>query len=112
MSGKLTKEELKLLERSGYSEKVIQYYTNKVNVGIIKDADVALAYTGPCGDTVKLYLKFGQKRRIEDAKFQYLGCPGPASSGSALTKMVKGKPLKEAKKITEEGILKDLEGLP
>ena len=112
MSEKLTKEELELLERSGYSKKVIEYYANKVNVSVIKDADAALAYTGPCGDTIKLYLKFNQNGIIEDAKFQYLGCPGAASSGSALTKLVKGKTLEEAEKITEEDILKELGGLP
>lgn len=112
MPEKLTKEELKLLEKSGYSKKVIKYYKDKVNVGVLSDADAALAYTGPCGDTIKLYLKIGQNGTIEDAKFQYLGCPGAASSGSALTKLVKGKTLEEAKKITEEDILRDLEGLP
>ena len=109
---KLTKEELELLEKSGYSKKVIKYYKDKVNVGVLNDADAALAYTGPCGDTIKLYLKINQSSTIEDAKIQCLGCPGAASSGSALTKLVKGKTLEEAKKITEEDILRDLGGLP
>lgn len=112
MARKLAKEELELLEKSGYSKKVIEYYGNKVNVGTIEDADTTLAHTGPCGDTIKLYLKFNQNGTIENAKFQYLGCPGAASSGSALTKLVKDKTLEEAKKITEENILKELGGLP
>jgi len=112
MPKKLTKEELELLKKSGYSEKAIEYYVNRVNVGIIENADAALAYTGPCGDIVKLYLKVDANGTIEDAKFQYLGCPGSASSGSALTKLVKGKTLEEAKKVTEHDILKELGGLP
>lgn len=79
MSGRLTKEELELLKMSGYSEKVIEYYTKKVNVGVMEDADVALAYTGPCGDTIKMYLRVDENRTIKDAKFQYLGCPGSGS---------------------------------
>lgn len=112
MPEKLTKEELELLEISGYSEKAIEYYAKKVNVGVIENADAAVAYTGPCGDAIKVYLKVNKNGTIEDAKFQYLGCPGSASSGSALTNLVKGKTLEEAKKITEADILKELGGLP
>ncbi|MDH5389647.1 MAG: iron-sulfur cluster assembly scaffold protein [Candidatus Bathyarchaeota archaeon] len=109
---KLTKEEFELLKDAGYSEKVIELYRNKVNVGVIEKPDVNLAYTGPCGDTMKIYLKISDEDVVEDAKFQYLGCPGAASSGSAITRIVKGKTLEEAKRITEQDILKDLGGLP
>ena len=111
MSKKLTKEEFKLLKDAGYSEKVIELYRNKVNVGVIKNPDINLAYTGPCGDTLKLYLKINNGV-IEDAKFQCMGCPGAASSGSAITKIVKGKSLGDARKITEQDILQELGGLP
>ena len=113
MRVKLTKEEFELLEEAGYSKKAIDLYGNKVNVGVIKSSDVVFAYTGPCGDVIKLYLKMDEKKSfIEDAKFQYLGCPGSASSASAITKIVKGKTLEEATKITENDVLKELGGLP
>jgi nitrogen fixation NifU-like protein len=100
------------LKGAGYSEKAIEFYVNHVNVGVIKDSDVVLAYTGPCGDTMKLYIKMNKNGVIEDAKFQYLGCPGSAASGSALIKLIKGKPIQKAIKITEKDILKELGGLP
>ncbi|MCK5562954.1 iron-sulfur cluster assembly scaffold protein [Candidatus Bathyarchaeota archaeon] len=109
---KLTKEEFELLRDVDYSVKAIDLYMNKVNVGVIENSDVNLDYTGPCGDTVKLYLKISNNTVIEDAKFQYLGCPAAASSGSALTKIAKGKTLEEAKNITEQDILHELRGLP
>ena len=112
MPKKLTKEEFELLKEAGYSEKVIKLYRNKVNVGLIKKPDVNLAYMGPCGDTMKLYLKISDDGVVEDAKFQYLGCPGAASSGSAITRIVKGKTLEDAKRITEQDILQELGGLP
>jgi nitrogen fixation NifU-like protein len=113
MRGKLTKEELELLEEAGYSKKAIELYGNKVNVGVIKSPDIVFAHTGPCGDIIKLYLKMDHKNSvIEDAKFQYLGCPGSASSASAITRIVKSKTLEEAKKITEDDVLRELEGLP
>jgi len=109
---KLTKEKIGLLKEAGYSRNAIELYGNRINVGIIKNADVALAYTGPCGDTTKLYLKINDQNKIEDAKFQYLGCPASAVCGSILTQVAKGKTLQAAKEITEEEILKDLGGLP
>ena len=39
-----------LLKESGYSEKAIEYYLNKVNVGELSDANTYAIYTGPCGD--------------------------------------------------------------
>jgi NifU-like protein involved in Fe-S cluster formation len=112
LSEKLTKEKIELLKEAGYSRNAIDVYGNRVNVGIIENADVALAYTGLCGDTTKLYLKINDQNKIEDAKFQYLGCPASAVCGSILTQIAKGKTLQAAKEITEEEILKELGGLP
>lgn len=112
MPKKLTEEEFELLKEAGYSDKAIEFYMNEVNVGSIEKPDVALAYTGPCGDTMKIYLKINKNSIIEDAKFYYLGCPGAASSGSAITKLVIGETIEKAKRITEQDILRELEGLP
>jgi nitrogen fixation NifU-like protein len=112
LSDKLTKEKLKLLINAGYSNKAIELYTNKVNVGVIENADVALAYKGPCGDICKIYLKIIDKNVIENAKFQYLGCPASAACGSILTQITKGKTLREAENITEEEVIEKLDGLP
>lgn len=109
---KLTKSEFELLTDIGYSVKVIELYMGRVNVGVIENPDANLAYTGPCGDTIQLHLKISNNTIIEDAKFQYIGCPAAASSGSALTRIVKGKTLEEAKKITDQDILHELKGLP
>ena len=112
MSRKLAQEELKLLGESGYSKKAIELYVNKVNVGELENPDVVTTYFGLCGDLIKLYLKIDKKGIIEDAKFYYLGCPGSASSASAMTELVKGKTVDQAKKITEHDVLNELGGLP
>ncbi len=44
-----------LLKKSGYSDKAIEYFTKKVNVGSIKNPSVSLSYTGHCGDTMKFF---------------------------------------------------------
>jgi len=101
----------KLLKKSGYSSKAIEYYLNKVNVGRIKNPSVHLVYTGICGDTVEIYLKI-ESNVIRDAKFQAIGCVGAFSSASALMEMVKEKTLEEVEEITEKDVINFLGGLP
>jgi nitrogen fixation NifU-like protein len=102
---------VELLRKAGYSEKAIEYYIRKLNVGLIEDAEAVDSYTGLCGDSMKVYLKV-DGIVIKDAKFQAIGCAGAFASGSALTEMVKGKTLKEAVKITEHDVIKELGELP
>ena len=102
---------VELLRKAGYSEKAIDYYIRKLNVGVIEGAEAVDSYTGLCGDSMKVYLKV-EKGVIKDAKFQAIGCAGAFASGSALTEMVKGKTLKEAEKITEKDVIRELEELP
>jgi NifU-like protein involved in Fe-S cluster formation len=82
-----------------------------VNVGTIPHPTVQVVYTGPCGDTLELYLKI-DSNRIRDAKFQANGCIGTFSSGSALTEMIKGRDIKYAKGLSETDLRSFLEGAP
>jgi len=102
---------VELLRKAGYSEKAIDYYTRKLNVGIIEGAEAADSYTGLCGDSMKVYLKV-ERGIIKDAKFQAIGCAGAFASGSALTEMVRGKTMKEAGKLTEQDVIEHLGDLP
>ena len=112
MSRKLSEEELQLMVESGYSSKAIQFYVDNVNVGKLENATLVTTFLGPCGDLIKLYLRINEREVIEDAKFYYLGCPGSASSASALTTILKGKTVNQAKKLTEDDVLAELGGLP
>ncbi len=102
---------VELLRKAGYSEKAIDYYIRKLNVGVIEDAEAVNSFTGLCGDSMRIYLKI-EEGVIEDAKFQAIGCAGAFASGSALTEMVKGKTLKAANKMTELDVLKELKDIP
>ena len=109
---KLSEEELKLMVESGYSNKAIELYVNNVNVGKLEDPTIATTFLGSCGDLIKLYLKINENSIIEDAKFYYLGCPGSASSAYAMTMLLKGKTINQAKNMTGDDILTELGGLP
>lgn len=100
-----------------YSEKVIDHFRNPRNYGKLKDPDgVGRAGNPVCGDFMELYIKVGKNKKgektIEDISFLTYGCAAAIATSSMLTEMVKGKTLKEALKIKEQDIVKELGGLP
>jgi len=102
---------VELLRKVGYSEKAVDYYMKKLNVGVIEGAEGVDSYGGPCGDSMRVYLKV-EEGVIRDAKFEAVGSVGTFASGSAVTEMIKGKTLREAGKITENTVLEDIGKLP
>jgi nitrogen fixation protein NifU and related proteins len=110
-----TQQDLKmvrdLLSGSGYAERAIDYYLAKANMGVIPDPDQVTELTGPCGDTMKCYLKM-ENGRIRDAKYQVLGCPGAISAAMALADLVKGKTLDEALQVKDRDVFRELIEIP
>ena len=71
-----------------YSEKVMEHFRNPRNVGVIED-DV-----------------------IRDVKFEPFGCGSAIASSSMATELIKGKPVSEAEKLTNQAVAEALDGLP
>ena len=101
----------KMLSESGYSDKAIQYFLAKDNIGVIEEADQISDLTGPCGDTMKISLNI-EGDKISEAKIQVLGCPGAVASGCAVVNLAKGKTVEEASHIDLDLLYKELEKLP
>lgn len=95
-----------------YSKTVMEHFRNPRNVGVIEDADGVGEVGNPlCGDMMTIYLRIADER-IADIKFQTFGCGSAIAVSSMLTEMAKGKPLAEAKRITNRDVAAALEGLP
>lgn len=94
-----------------YSEKTIEHFLNPRNLGEIQAPDGFGRVTGPCGDTMEVYLRVNNGRII-NAKFTTDGCGTTIASGSMLTELVKGRSIIESQKITKDDILNALGGLP
>ena len=100
-----------MLSGSGYSDKAIEYYLNRPNMGSLSDADQVSEMTGPCGDTMKVYLRVDQGR-IQDARVQVLGCPGAVAAAMVTMELAKGKTIEQAHTIKDRDIFRILEEIP
>jgi nitrogen fixation NifU-like protein len=100
-----------MLRSSGYADRAIDYYLEKKNMGSLPDADQISELTGHCGDTMKVYLKV-KDGRVEDVRYQVLGCPGAIASAMAAVELVRGKTLEEAKRLRDADIFKEIVDLP
>ena len=95
-----------------YSEKVMDHFRNPRNVGVIEDADgVGEVGNAKCGDIMKIYLKI-ENGIVEDVKFETFGCASAVASSSMATELIKGKPVEEALKLSNDAVVEALDGLP
>ena len=95
-----------------YSEKVMDHFLHPRNVGTIEDADgVGEVGNAKCGDIMKMYLKIDNDT-ITDVKFETFGCASAIASSSMATELIKGKPVSEAMKLTNQAVAEALDGLP
>ena len=95
-----------------YSEKVMDHFTNPRNVGEIENADaVGEVGNAKCGDIMKIYMKI-ENEIIVDVKFQTFGCASAIATSSMATELIKGKPVEEARQLTNKAVAEALDGLP
>jgi len=105
-------EELLLGEElRNYSAKAIDHAMNPRNLGVMENADVYATITGPCGDTIEIWLKIDDNI-ISKATFMTDGCGTSIASGSMVTELAKGRDIREAMTISQQDILDALDGLP
>jgi nitrogen fixation NifU-like protein len=95
-----------------FSEKILAHFREPHNPGDLPDATLAAEMTNPvCGDVLRLAVRM-EGDRIVSARFKAQGCVPAIAAASALTDMLVGKTLTEARKIGAREIADALDGLP
>ena len=95
-----------------YSDKVMDHFEHPRNVGEIEHADgIGEVGNAKCGDIMKMYIKV-EDGIITDVKFNTFGCGSAIATSSMATELVKGKPITEAVKLTNQAVVEALDGLP
>lgn len=95
-----------------YTDIVLDHARNPRNVGFIEDHDGMGTYGDPnCGDFAVMTIK-ARGERLTDVRYLVRGCGAAIATCSIATELVKGKPLNEAQKLTDEDVTEALGGLP
>jgi nitrogen fixation NifU-like protein len=97
--------------RKVYSEKVIERWLHPTYMGEIENPQGYGKVTGPCGDTVRIFLRI-VNGKIIDARFTTDGCGTTVAAGCMACELAVGRSVKEAYGMTQEVILEQLDGLP
>ena len=94
-----------------YSPQLLDHFEHPRNVGEVEGADAVAELENPaCGDLMRLSLKL-EGGRIVQARFRTRGCVPSIACGSALTELLEGKSLAEARALSREELVAAVGGL-
>jgi nitrogen fixation NifU-like protein len=94
-----------------YSAAVLDHARSPRNLGPMDKPDGHARITGPCGDTVEIFVRVVCER-IAEAGFLFEGCLTTMVSASAAVELLTGRPVSRAVAISQQEILDALDGLP
>jgi nitrogen fixation protein NifU and related proteins len=95
-----------------YSKEVLDHFEHPRNAGVVAEPDAQALIENPaCGDTLKLTVRV-VNGRIEEIHFQAKGCVASIACASAMTELVRGKTVEEARRLRREEIVGAVGGLP
>jgi nitrogen fixation NifU-like protein len=97
--------------RKNYSEIVVDHWLHPRNFGKIEDPDGYGRMTGPCGDTMEIFLTVEDGAIAQCAYFTD-GCGTTIACGSIVTELARGRSIEEGKAVTQAFVLKTCGGLP
>jgi NifU-like protein involved in Fe-S cluster formation len=95
-----------------YSPQVFDHFEHPRNAGVVDSPDASVQIENPaCGDVLELSARVSDGR-VAELKFLAKGCVPAIACASAITELVRGKTPQDAAKISREGLVQYLGGLP
>ena len=86
-----------------YQEIILEHGKNPRNIGKTENFNKdAKGHNPLCGDSVHVYLKLDNKKKVEDISFEGSGCAISMASASIMTDLVKGKEENEVREIIND----------
>jgi len=94
-----------------YGQRAFERWRDPLHMRPMESPDGYGRITGPCGDTMEIFLRF-EKGKVSEASFQTDGCGPSIVCGSLAAELAFGKKPDEIREITNETILEAIGGLP
>lgn len=95
-----------------YSPQLLDHFQNPRNAGELEQPDASAQIENPaCGDILRLTAKFSGGQ-IDQIAFKAKGCVAAMACASALTELVKGARVEDARTLRKEDVIDAVGGLP
>ena len=92
-----------------YRDEILEHYRSPHNFGTLPEPDTLYEGSNPlCGDRITMMLGLGEGDRVEEVAFTGRGCAISQASASMLTDRIKGRPLADVARLTEQDVLDEL----
>jgi nitrogen fixation NifU-like protein len=100
-----------------YSAKLLDHFQNPRNAGEVEAPDATARLENPaCGDILELSVRLEKTelegKRIIDIRFRAKGCVPAMACASALTELIQGKSIEQARQVSREELVRKVGGLP
>jgi nitrogen fixation NifU-like protein len=105
-----------------YSPELLDHFQNPRNAGELESPDAIARRENPvCGDILELSIKLGNAHSesksteancVVEIRFRAKGCVPTMACGSAITELIKGKNIEDARRVTREELIQKIGGLP
>lgn len=93
------------------SQRAIERFENPRNPGPLTSANGHARITGPCGDTMEIWLRI-EDGWVREAAFTTTGCGPSRACGSMATELAIGRTIQTALEMEQDDILEELEPFP
>ena len=95
-----------------YSPQVLDHFQNPRNAGEIQNADARVQVENPaCGDVLELSAKVTEGQ-ISEIRFRAKGCVSAMACASALTELISGTSVANARSLNREDLVQKIGELP
>jgi NifU-like protein involved in Fe-S cluster formation len=95
-----------------YNAAVMDHFLNPRNTGEVAGATHTVLVRNPtCGDLVKLTLRVAEGV-VKEARAKTFGCAAAIAASSALTELLRGRTVEEARRVRNTDVVAFLGGLP
>lgn len=114
-----------------YSPQLLDHFQNPRHAGELESPDATARRENPvCGDVLELSIKLEKAelekklesgkpenmglevKRIVEVRFRAKGCVPTIACGSAITELIEGKNIEEARRVRREELIQKIGGLP
>jgi nitrogen fixation NifU-like protein len=95
-----------------FSHQLLDHFQNPRNPGEVENPDAVAQQENPvCGDVLRLTARIAEGR-IADIRFKAKGCVPAMACGSAVTELVRGRSLAQARAVGQEELVAAVGAIP